>query len=83
MSQEQSKVQPDVQAGSSRETAGVAPAVGGVHSSEDWSWLDLRGVSPEMRAWLKAQRRDSARSASVSAGQRTGRWFRPSGNNNS
>jgi hypothetical protein len=72
MSQEQSKAQPDVQAGPSGETAGVGPAVGGVHSSEDWSWLDLTGVSPEMRAWLKAQRRDSARSQACQRGKGQG-----------
>jgi RNA-directed DNA polymerase len=72
MSLEQPKAQPDVQAGPSGETAGVGPAVGGVHSSEDWSWLDLTGVSPEMRAWLKVQRRDSARSQACQRGKGQG-----------
>lgn len=72
MSQEQSKAQAAAQAGPSREEASVGSAVGGVHSSENWSWLDLTGVSPEMRAWLKAQRRDSARSQACQRGEGQG-----------
>lgn len=60
MSQEQSQAKGDAQAGSASEAANVGPAVGGVHSSEDWSWFDITGASPQMRAWLREQRRDSA-----------------------
>ncbi len=62
MSQEQSQTQSAAQAGPSGEAAGVGSAVGGVHSSQDWSWFDLWGISPEYRAWREAGRRDSARS---------------------
>lgn len=63
MSQEQTQAQAVVQAGPSREAASVGSAVGGVHSSqEDWSWLDLHGLSAEYRAWREEWRRDSARS---------------------
>lgn len=49
MSQEQSKAQSDAQAGSSGEATGVGSAVGGVHSNQDWSWIDLWGLNPEYR----------------------------------
>ncbi len=61
MSQEQSRTQSAVQAGSSGEAAGVGSAVGGVHSSQDWSWFDITASTPQMMARLKEQRRDSAR----------------------
>lgn len=61
MSQEQSQAKGDAQAGSASKAANVGPAVGGVHSSEDWSWFDITGASPQMMAWLREQRRDSAR----------------------
>lgn len=60
MSQEQSQAQPNAQAGSSGEAKGVGSAVGGVHSSQDWSWFDLWGLSPEYRAWRQERPRDSA-----------------------
>ena len=54
MSEEIPKTQPDAQAGSPGEAAGVGLEVGGVHSSDDVSWLDLWALAPETRAWLKA-----------------------------
>src|SRR5262245_21543130 len=63
MNQEQSEVKFDAQAGSTSKAASVGPAVGGVHSKRAKSWKDESGsVSPEHLAWLKARRRDSARS---------------------
>lgn len=61
MSREQTQAKGDAQAGSASEAANVGPAVGGVHSSQDWSWFDITGASPQMLAWLREQRRDSAR----------------------
>ena len=72
MSQEQSQAQPGAQAGSPGKAAGVGSAVGGVHGSEDWSWLDLTGASPEMIAWLREQRRDPARSQACQRGKGQG-----------
>lgn len=66
MSPEQSKAQPAAQAGSPGEAAGVGPAVGGVRSSEDLSWLDLWALNPETRAYLASARRDAARSQASS-----------------
>jgi RNA-directed DNA polymerase len=60
MSQEQSQTQSTAQAGRSGEAGDVGSAVGGVHSSGEWGWLDLWGISPEYRAWQQARRRDSA-----------------------
>ena len=63
MSQEQSQVQPNAQAGSSGEASGVGPAVGGGHSKRVKSWKDEAGnITPEHLAWLKERRRASARS---------------------
>jgi hypothetical protein len=63
MSQEQSQVRPDAQAGSSGETSGVGPAVGGGHSKRAKSWHDESGnITSEHLAWLKERRRASARS---------------------
>lgn len=60
MSEGQSRTQPDTQAGSTGEAAGVGLEVGGVHSNEDLNWLDLWALSPETRAYLKSARRDAA-----------------------
>jgi RNA-directed DNA polymerase len=54
MNPEQSKVQPVVQAGSPDKATGVGLEVGGVHSSDELSWLDLWALKPETRAYLKA-----------------------------
>jgi len=54
MNPEQSEVQPAEQAGSPGKAAGVGLEVGGVHSSDDASWLDLWALAPETRAYLKA-----------------------------
>src|SRR5512140_4003013 len=48
------KTQLHAQAGSSGEAAGVGLEVGGVHSSDDASWLDLWALASETRAYLKA-----------------------------
>ena len=60
MSQGKSTAQSVAQAGPSGEAAGVGPAVGGVRSSEDTSWLDLWALNPETRAYLASARRDAA-----------------------
>lgn len=60
MSTEQSKAQPVAQAGPPGEAAAVGSEVGGVHSKDDWSWLDLWALNPESRAYLKSARRDAA-----------------------
>src|SRR6266702_7860959 len=63
MSQEQSQTQSAAQAGPSGEAAGVGSAVGGVHSRRAMSWKGESGnITLEHLAWLKARRRDSARS---------------------
>ncbi len=60
MSTEQSKAQPAAQAGSSGKTAEVGLEVGGVHSNDQESWLDLWALNPETRAYLDSVRRDAA-----------------------
>lgn len=60
MSMEQSNVQPAAQAGSSSEAAKVGLEVGGVHSNDQESWLDLWALNPETRAYLDSVRRDAA-----------------------
>ena len=60
MSEGQPKAQPDAQTGSSGEAAGVGLEVGGVHSNDDGSWLDLWALSPETRAYLKSVARNAA-----------------------
>jgi RNA-directed DNA polymerase len=60
MSQEQFKAQPATQAGSSGEGAEVGLEVGGVHSNDQESWLDLWALNPETRAYLDSVRRDAA-----------------------
>src|SRR6266700_3014196 len=54
MNQGQPKVQPAAQAGSTGEAVGVGLEVGGVHSSQDESWIDLWGLSAETRVRLKS-----------------------------
>jgi RNA-directed DNA polymerase len=60
MSKNQTETQPDAQAGSPGEVAGVGSEVGGVHSNDETSWLDLWALSPESRAYLKAVARNAA-----------------------
>ena len=61
MSADKTQAQPAAQAGSPGKAAEVGREVGGVHSSDDGSWLDLWALSPETRAYLKtAARRDAA-----------------------
>ncbi len=60
MNRGQIQVQPVAQAGPSGEAAGVGLEVGGVHSSDDASWLDLWALAPETRAYLKAAARRNA-----------------------
>ena len=60
MSTDQSKAQPVAQAGSSGKTAEVGLEVGGVHSNDQESWLDLWALNPETRAYLDSVRRDAA-----------------------
>src|SRR6266705_4483710 len=60
MSEEQTKAQPVAQTGPSGEAAAVGSEVGGVHSKDDLSWLDLWALNPETRAYLKAYRRNAA-----------------------
>jgi RNA-directed DNA polymerase len=54
------RVQQVVQAGSSGQAALVGSEVGGVHSNEDGSWLDLWALNPETRAYLKSIARNAA-----------------------
>jgi len=61
----ESQTQSVAQAGSSGQAASVGPAVGGVRSSGDISWLDLWAINPETRAYLKSARRDAARSQAL------------------
>ena len=60
MNPEQSKVQSAEQAGSPGKAAGVGLEVGGVHSNDESSWLDLWALNPETRAYLDSYRRDAA-----------------------
>ena len=72
MNQEQSQVQPTEQAGTPGKAVGIGLEVGGVHSNDDLSWLDLWALNPETRAYLKAAQRDAtcshARQRSKGAG---------------
>src|SRR4029077_13759141 len=54
------KTQPVAQAGSPGEAAAVGSEVGGVHSSQDGSWVDLWALSAETRACLKSVWRRNA-----------------------
>ncbi len=60
MSQEQSKAQPDAQAGKPGEAAAVGSEVGGVRSTDDPNWADLWAMSPEYRRPLRQVARDAA-----------------------
>src|SRR5512144_2008278 len=60
MSEEPIRTQPAAQAGSPGEAARVGPEVGGVHSSEGLSWLDLWALAPETRAYLKVRAQRNA-----------------------
>src|SRR3974377_1225490 len=61
MNREPNPVQPAAQAGSPGEAGRGGSEVGGVHSSDELSWLDLWALAPETRAYLKATaRRDAA-----------------------
>ena len=60
MSKDKGPTQTDAQAGSSGKAAGVGCEVGGVHSNDEMSWLDLWALSPESRAYLKSVRRNAA-----------------------
>ena len=60
MSEEPIQAQPAAQAGSTSKAARVGLEVGGVHSSDERSWLDLWALAPETRACLKATARRNA-----------------------
>ena len=61
MSEGKVPVQLSEQAGSPGKAEKVGLEVGGVHSSDELSWLDLWALAPETRAYLKAvARRDAA-----------------------
>src|SRR5436190_9288642 len=60
MSEGQPNAQPAAQTGSPGETAEVGREVGGVHSKDELSWLDLWALNPETRAYLKTYRRNAA-----------------------
>lgn len=60
MNPEPSEVQSAEQAGSPGKAAGVGLEVGGVHSNDEASWLDLWTLNPETRAYLTSYRRDAA-----------------------
>ena len=60
MSEDKTHAQPAEQAGSPGKAAGVGLEVGGVHSNDDLSWLDLWALNPESRAHLKSVARDAA-----------------------
>ena len=60
MSQEQSKAQPDAQAGRPGKAAAVGSEVGGVRSNDDQNWVDLWALSPEYRRQLREVARDAA-----------------------
>src|SRR5260370_1581920 len=61
MSESHTNAQRAAQAGSPGEAATVGLEVGGVHSKDDLSWLDLWALNPQPRAYLKSYRRDAAR----------------------
>ncbi len=60
MSQEQSKTQPDAQAGKPGKAAAVGSEVGGVRSNDDPNWVDLWALSPDYRRQLREIARDAA-----------------------
>ena len=54
MNMAEKQVQQVAQAGSPGKAALVGSEVGGVHSNDEGSWLDLWALNPETRAYLKA-----------------------------
>jgi RNA-directed DNA polymerase len=60
MSQEADKTRTDAQAGTPGEAAAVGPEVGGVHSNDELSWVDLWTLRPRDRANLKETARNAA-----------------------
>jgi len=60
MSKEPIQAQPSAQAGPSGETVRIGREVGGVHSNDEASWLDLWALDPEPRAYLKTAQRNAA-----------------------
>lgn len=60
MSQDQSNTQAAAQAGATGKAAVVGSEVGGVHSNDEMSWVDLWAKSPEYRLGLKKVARDAA-----------------------
>lgn len=60
MSEGNPKTQSDAQAGAPGKAAGVGLEVGGVHSNDEASGLDLWALAPETRAYLKATARRNA-----------------------
>jgi group II intron reverse transcriptase/maturase len=60
MNEGQPKIQPVAQTGSTGEAAAVGLEVGGVHNSDDASWLDLWALDPQIRAYLETARRNAA-----------------------
>jgi len=60
MSEGQRQAQRSAQAGSPGKAEAVGGEVGGVHSTEDASWLDLWTLSSENRARLKSMGRNTA-----------------------
>jgi len=62
MSQGKVPTQTSEQVGLPDKAEGVGLEVGGVHSSEDWNWLDLWAIAPETRVLLqKTEQRNAAR----------------------
>ena len=72
MSTGQPSTQPTAQAGSPGKTEEVGREVGGVHSKDDLSWLDLWALNPETRAYLRSVRRDAACSHAPQRSKGTG-----------
>lgn len=60
MSEAKTKAQSATQAGSPGKVEEVGLEVGGVHSNDDGSWLDLWALDPETRAYLKSAGRNAA-----------------------
>src|SRR5947209_4490547 len=60
MSQGERQTQAPGQVGLPDKPERVGLEVGGVHSSAEGSWLDLWGLNPQTRAYLKSVRRDAA-----------------------
>jgi RNA-directed DNA polymerase len=60
MSQEANQTRTDAQAGTPGKAAAVGPEVGGVHSNDELSWVDLWTLRPQDRANLKEIARNAA-----------------------